>query len=90
MANLIYLAKGVFFVTLTTLHFFFFGLPALERYLEHGVSVNRILKDTKSLSPPAVPVLEKERMQILLSLLLSLCFLRHQYHIDKKSSINTS
>ena len=61
-------------MTLTTLHFFFFGLPALERYLEHGVSVNRILKDTKSLSPPAVPVLEKERMHILLSLLFSLFF----------------
>ena len=61
-------------MTLTTLHFFFFGLPALERYLEHGVSVNRILKDTKSLSPPAVPVLEKERMQIFTRNLAELAF----------------
>ena len=59
MANIIYLAKGGFLITLTTVHFIFFGLPALERFFEHQVSVKRIVQDTKSLLPPAVSELEK-------------------------------
>ena len=59
MANIIYLAKGGFLFTLTTVHFIFFGLPALERFLEHQVSVKKIVQDTKSLLPPAVLELEK-------------------------------
>ena len=59
MANIIYLAKGGFLFTLTTVHFIFFGLPALERFLEHQVSVKKIVQHTKSLLPPAVLELEK-------------------------------
>ena len=44
---------------LTTVHFIFFGLPALERFLEHRVSVKKVVQDTKSLLPPAVSEMEK-------------------------------
>ena len=59
MANIIYLSKGCFLLTLTTVHFIFFGLPALQRFFEHGVSVKKVVQDTKSLLPPAVSEMEK-------------------------------
>ena len=59
MEDIIYFAKGGFLLALTTVHFIFFGFPALERFLEHRVSVERVVQDTKSLLPPAALEMEK-------------------------------
>ena len=61
MAKMSYmhLVKGTFLISLITLHFFFFGKPALERFMENGVSVKKFVHDTKALVPPDVSEMEK-------------------------------
>ena len=61
MKKIANLAKGAFLISLLTVHTIYFGNTALERFLENGVSVKKIVHETKALLPPAVSEIEKSR-----------------------------
>ena len=54
MKKLVVIARPIFLLSLTLLQLYFFGMPALQKYLESGVAEEKVVEKTRSLRPPAV------------------------------------
>ena len=54
MSTLFIIGKGLFFIGPVTFHFYFFAIPAFEKYVEKGVAVEVLDKEAETIQPPAI------------------------------------
>lgn len=54
LGGLLQVAKAGFLLALIIGHFFAFGLPYLQKYLDHSIGVQEMKEKSAALMPPAI------------------------------------